>query len=218
MDSWQRLEQIIRWTGLSTNAFAREIGLKRAENLYQIKRGNNGISRELARLISKRYPMISDSWLLTSHGEMISVNYMPGALFERATDRGMSIPFYNADIQQVVRGVHKLHPQCHISLPMLVAGASMAASYSSQAMSPDVPAGSIVVIHEVPDSAIIPGECYMIVTRNVSLLRIVRRVVTNPDMWMLCARNRTEFDDVFIEKSAVEKAYILKSVIMVKNV
>ena len=48
LDDWQRIEKIVRWTGLSVNSFALSIGLNRSENLYRIKRGDNGISKELA--------------------------------------------------------------------------------------------------------------------------------------------------------------------------
>lgn len=51
MTSWQRLEQVVKWAGTSTNKFALGIGLKRSENLYQIKRGAFGISKELSSLI-----------------------------------------------------------------------------------------------------------------------------------------------------------------------
>ncbi|MCC8062859.1 MAG: hypothetical protein LIO68_06420 [Rikenellaceae bacterium] len=46
--AWERLSEVIGYSGLSVNAFAKAIGLKRGENLYQIKRGNNGISTKLA--------------------------------------------------------------------------------------------------------------------------------------------------------------------------
>lgn len=65
MTDWQRLEQVIKWTGLSTNAFATGIGLKRSENLYQIKRGNNRISKNLAELIVRKYGSVNRAWLLT---------------------------------------------------------------------------------------------------------------------------------------------------------
>ena len=72
MGSWTRLEQVIKWTGLTTNAFALSIGLKRAENLYQIKKGRNSISRDLADLIAAKYSGISKSWLLTGEGSMLT--------------------------------------------------------------------------------------------------------------------------------------------------
>ena len=54
---------------MTANAFARHLGLPRGENLYQIKRGNNGISCDLARRIHAQYPNYSLSWLLTGEGE-----------------------------------------------------------------------------------------------------------------------------------------------------
>ncbi len=41
LNNWERMEAVIRWANMSTNYFARYIGLARGENLYQIKRGNN---------------------------------------------------------------------------------------------------------------------------------------------------------------------------------
>ena len=65
LEDWQRLQQIIDDSGLTINAFARHIGLSRGENLYQIKRGHNGISRDLAERIHARYPQYSIRWLLS---------------------------------------------------------------------------------------------------------------------------------------------------------
>ena len=61
----ERLAEIIRRSGLSINAFALRIGLPRGENLYRIRRGANGISRDLAERIHARYPQYSIRWLLS---------------------------------------------------------------------------------------------------------------------------------------------------------
>lgn len=68
--SWQRLEAVISWTGLSINGFARRIGLPRGENLYQIKKGNNGISLDVANRIVSKFPKIDKLWLLAGDGHM----------------------------------------------------------------------------------------------------------------------------------------------------
>lgn len=52
MSSWTRLEKLIVWSGLTINAFALSTGLKQAENLYQIKKGRNSISKDFAELIA----------------------------------------------------------------------------------------------------------------------------------------------------------------------
>ena len=66
--AWERLSEVIGYSGLSVNAFAKAIGLKRGENLYQIKKGNNGISPNLAKRINRVLPCFSVAWLLFGEG------------------------------------------------------------------------------------------------------------------------------------------------------
>lgn len=64
-ESWERIQKVIERSGFSVNGFARHIGLSRGENLYQIKKGNNDISKDLAQRINNHYPGYSVGWLLT---------------------------------------------------------------------------------------------------------------------------------------------------------
>jgi hypothetical protein len=66
--AWERLSEVIGYSGLSVNAFAKAIGLKRGENLYQIKKGNNGISPNLAKRINRVLPCFSVAWLIFGEG------------------------------------------------------------------------------------------------------------------------------------------------------
>lgn len=69
-ESLRRLQLVLEESKSSSfNALARELGIKRGENLYQITRGNNGISKDLADKICARYPQFSKAWLLTGEGE-----------------------------------------------------------------------------------------------------------------------------------------------------
>ena len=95
LDTWHRLERVIKWTGLSVNSFALNIGLKRSENLYQIKKGNNGISRDLATLITTKYPSVSKAWLLTGEGEMFVEQVAASA-------SQAGVPYYGMDILAAV--------------------------------------------------------------------------------------------------------------------
>ena len=70
-DVWRRIEMVIRWSGMSTNAFARHIELPRGENLYQIKKGNNGLSMNVANLICEKFPEIDELWLLRGKRDML---------------------------------------------------------------------------------------------------------------------------------------------------
>lgn len=71
MTDWQRLESVIKYCGLTTNAFAKSIGYNRAELLYRIERGENGISKKLASDITIKYCNISEAFLLTGTGQML---------------------------------------------------------------------------------------------------------------------------------------------------
>ena len=71
-DCWKRIEAVIKMSRMTTNAFARHIGLARGENLYQIKRGNNGVSVDLANRITAKFPEVSKLWLLTGDGPMLN--------------------------------------------------------------------------------------------------------------------------------------------------
>lgn len=70
-EQWQRLSAVIAYAKMTTNAFARHIGLPCGENLYRIKRGQNGISRGVADRIADKFPEISKGWLLCGEGEML---------------------------------------------------------------------------------------------------------------------------------------------------
>lgn len=66
----ERIEAVVEWSGMSANAFARHIGLPRGENIYQIKKGNNGISIDVAEKICTCFHELDKLWLLTGDGEM----------------------------------------------------------------------------------------------------------------------------------------------------
>lgn len=63
-ENWERIEKVLKHAEMSTNYFAKYIGLPRGENLYQIKRGNNRVSLDVAQKIHEKFPKFSISWLM----------------------------------------------------------------------------------------------------------------------------------------------------------
>lgn len=211
MENWQRLEKVVKWAGMSVNAFALHIGLKRSENLYQIKKGNHGISKELANIISESYPVISRSWLLTSEGEMLKDQ--DGAI---GSKRG--IPFYNLDIASVIefkfQPIQK--PLYYVDVPMFYE-CDFAALSTSTAMSPEIPAGAVVAMKEQDPTKIFPGESYLIVTNDFSGIRTIRLHATNPEKIRLVPKNLTDYDEIVIDASEVKVLYLVKGIIVSKT-
>lgn len=66
---WKRIERILAEQKMSANALAKHIGLLHGENLYQIKRGNNRISIDVAERIHAHFPQYAMAWLLTGEEE-----------------------------------------------------------------------------------------------------------------------------------------------------
>lgn len=210
LDNWQRLERIIKWTGLSINSFALAIGLKRSENLYQIKKGNNRISRDLVDLITVKYPTISKGWLMTGEGEMF--------IEQSAAASKFSIPYYGVDASMAVGldSEHLPEPNFYLNIPFF-SGADMAALTFKRSMHPEIPAGATVVLKKTDVANVVPGEAYLIVSENFSDIRKIR-FSSDPQELILIPSNLEEFDQMTIMRSAVEKLYIVQGVIVDRKI
>lgn len=211
LNNWERLDQVIKWTGLSVNAFAEGIGLKRSENLYQIRKGNNGISSNLAELITKKYPEISQPWLLSGVSEMLLDK---SVVVNRFIEGG--VPFYNIDINIIDNEIFK-RPLYHINVPAFN-GADFAALCTSNAMTPDIPNGATVVFKSCKIKDITPGETYLIVSEGFNGIRTIRRVLEKESLLRLVPKNSNEFDELIIKKDTIKNLYAVKGVIITKNI
>ncbi len=194
-NNWQRLEAVIKWAHMSTNYFARHIGLARGENLYQIKRGNNGISRDVARRIVTKFPQIDLLWMLTGEGKML------------AEDRpqGTRIPFYDVDVEQGISDLERLQPDDDMIVPR-VAQCDLAMVYEGRAMGALVPPGTVVLLKNIDLDAIIPGGEYVIVSRKIVTLRIVR-ATDNEAQFRLVPGDKEKFDDMILNVSDIMAVY-----------
>ncbi|MEG0724698.1 MAG: S24 family peptidase [Mucinivorans sp.] len=209
MTAWQRLEQVVKWAGTSTNKFALGIGLKRSENLYQIKRGAFGISKELSSLITKRYPQISRSWLITGEGQMLTGAAAAGI------DPETAVPFYNIDATQIPSiDLQTIAPRFFLSVPS-VTKADFAAQCSGNSMVPEIPNGSIVILKKADIDTFLPGSPYMVVTKDFTTIKILRTVASDTNKLLLVPRNTVDFDEMMLDKSKVKKLYAIKAVINV---
>lgn len=189
---------------MTINYFALYIGLPRGENLYQIKKGNNGISRNLADKIVAKFPEISLAWLLTGEGRM----------FVEGKQGGEQIPFYRADVESQIGQVGSAMPDAEMIVPPL-SGCDLAMEYNGKAMGCSIPSGSIVFLKKIDPDGIIPGREYLAVCQKIVTLRIVRTSERDSE-WRLVAVDRERFDDIYVEKSEVEEVYLVVGKLEIK--
>ena len=184
-NNWQRIESVVKWANMTTNYFARYIGLSRGENLYQIKRGHNGISRKLGERIVQHFPQIDLLWLLTGRGQM----FVSGS-----EDRGAQIPFFNADVEKSIRGVELLSPD--------------------GAMGDTLPAGTLVFLKESDVESVIPGGMYVVVTRKIVTLRQLH-LEAGAQSVRLTASCEAGFDEMVVKSKDIQKIYRVKAHLIV---
>ena len=207
LNNWQRIEQVIKWSGISSvSAFAREIGLNRGENLYQIKRGNNGISRDLAESIAAKYPQISKAWLLTGEGEML-----PGKTARERYD----IPFYKMDVTSLTDPMEQINPAYYISFPMFK-GADYAAFTFADAMEPEIPKGAIVFLQQIEKDNFTPGAIYYVRSAKFNGIRYVRKSI-NDGKLRLVPKNTADYDEMMIDSSEIKAMFRIKGVMIDKS-
>ncbi len=213
MTDWQRLEQVVKWSGMSTNKFALQIGLKRSENLYQIKRGNFGISKELARLIVEHYPQISQLWLLTGHGEMLHGEGSADAQMLSISKIKGAIPYYNMHADSLVRMDYtQMEPQNYMLLPSLE-DCDFAAPVIGSAMAPQIESGAVVVLKKMSLEGLVPGQIYLVSTQELSVLRYLRFDVNDQSKVVLTPANGASYDSMSIEKNSIKSVYLVKGVL-----
>lgn len=204
-NNWQRIEAVIKWANMSTNYFARYIGLARGENLYQIKRGNNGISLDVADRIVSKFPQIDKLWLLTGEGQMFADERL----------RGSQIPFYDVDVEQGIGILDRLEPSSNLIVPP-AGDCDLAMSYAGRAMGACVPPGTVVLLKAVDRDAIIPGEEYVIVCQKIVTLRIVRAADEEGKV-RLVAGDREHYDDIMLNVSDIVSVYKIKGKLIINS-
>lgn len=203
--NWARLSEVIERSGMTTNFFAHYIGLPCGENLYQIKRGNNGISRDVAERIVSKFPEISKAWLLTGEGSM----------FANESTSAQQIPYYNIDVEVTLGDRLPDEPDFKMFVPQ-VGECDFAMVYNGRAMGRITPSGTVVFLRKIDVEAIIPGDEYVVVSAKFTALRTIRKPKGSSSL-TLVAGDRRSFDDMPLEVGDIKSLYHVVGKLMVKN-
>ncbi len=206
-DGWDRLSQVVEESGLTLHSFAMAIGLLRSETLYQIRRGQIGISNKVADSIIAAYPQYNKAWLLTGFGNKYA---------DPSSAKG-HIPFYNCNLSQIINIDH-IEPESYIFLPM-ASSADFAIIYHGEDMMPSIPSGTVLLLSKCDPRAVVYGNEYVVVTEKFVTLRRVRNQQSDTlePRFRLEADNPDRFDSVTVCVADVLATYAVKARIILKN-
>ena len=68
----KRVVELIDSTGLSMNAFAKGIGMSRAQVIYDIETNKVSVSGKVIKMIAEKYANLNLRWLITGEGTMFT--------------------------------------------------------------------------------------------------------------------------------------------------
>ena len=186
-EQWERLRQVIDASRLSINAFAHSIGLPRGENLYQIQRGNNRISEDVARRIHDKYPAYSVAWLIFGEDE-ITVPAGSGGPVVR-------IPLYYDYAAMNLSSEEA--PDDYLILSASVAnGVELAVPYSDDILNPYL--RNVLLLLRRHEPPILYGNIYLVGLQAGRLFRIVKPHDLNPELLRLTTLQPSEFGELVV--------------------
>ncbi len=193
-EQWLRLSEVIRWTGLSIHAFAGEVGLKRSENLYRIKNNLNGMSRKLVIQVTNRYPEISDVWLMTGAGDMLSKNKL---------ETSSIIPYYHLGVPQYLENPDD--SKSGFSAPSFI-NADLAIDVMTSDLNEIIPAGSSAFLKKISIDNILFGKPYYVVTEHFQEFRIITRS-DKANIIKLCSLPINQMNETLIKTDDIKHIF-----------
>lgn len=196
----ERIEKVVCWAGLSTNAFAVQIGLSSPQTLYQIKSEKHQISRSIAERICTRYPEIDFGWLLAGEGEMLR-------------PQEGHIPYFNVDCSEVLLG-KCLTPSGVVIMPHC-GDCDFAAPYYSRSMEPAIKQGSILFCRKCEVENLSVGMTILVDNGKSAFVRKVSQI---DSMELLLEAEAKEVLSTRLDLSLLGAIYEIKAVLEWKNI
>lgn len=195
---WERLAQVIRATNHSANSFAKHIGLPRGENLYQIKRGNNRISLDVAQRIHDCYPEYSISWLMCGVNEPL---VLPGE-----ESQVMRVPIFR-DLRMITNPLSDQTDGQLILSASVANGAQVAVPYTDDILNPYL-RNSMMLLRECGIDDIVYGNIYLVVTASFRRFRIVQKD-DDPNNLRLKTEQSAVFNDILLPRSQIQSLWLV---------
>ena len=203
MDLKSRLIEFIEYKGLSVQSFEIQCNLS---NGAVSKMGNN-TRRSTIDKISKSYPELNTSWLLTGEGNMLLNNsdLMPQKSFT------VGVPYYNVDFIggfDLVLNDQTTTPEYLIDFKKYNE-ATCWCNVTGHSMDPEITHGDIIALKKIEDKSFLPlGEVYAIVTTNG--MRTIKRLgpSSDPECYTLIPTNKSpEYGIQELPKNMIEHIF-----------
>lgn len=210
---WQRVIDVLAYSGLSKSAFAKKINMEQTTVNNQLI-GKRSVSIDLVTNILKCFDQISSDWLLTGEGSMLKLEYTLPQTPENNTLGYKLVPLLNLD---AVGGIHS---------PNIVTGdreyadqlipftdaqeGDVALTVSGESMSPTCPPGSRVLIRQVPQWREYFGYgniFVLLLTDGRRILKEVQRYPEDSKNYILCKSHNDKYPEEELPKNMIASVW-----------
>ena len=190
----ERLREVVQQSGHSVNGLAKELGLRHGENLYQILKGKNGISLNVAQRIHALYPEYSVGWLLCG-----DVDTVPYSCDDKTVIR---IPVHR-DLWSEEFSPEKMPAENIVLSAEAANGAEFAVPYMDDILNPFL-RNSLMLLRKHRDGEVLYGNIYLVITERFRLFRIVHKDRRHPENLRLKTLLPAEYDDIIVRRDQVK--------------
>jgi phage repressor protein C with HTH and peptisase S24 domain len=196
MKGSEKINMILEYLSLNPSDFAKAVGLRHAQNVYDIQKNKVDISKQVATKIVAAFPNVDKHWLLTGEGEMFKNE--DEKAYSVSTEKNASgsyrlVPLYNLD---AVGGMNTLNevlgePEyIERYVPFEGAGEHDVCMYvSGNSMMPTYNSGCILLTRRVEGwrEYFGYGHCYVLFLKDGRrILKEVQKSEINPNEYVLC--------------------------------
>jgi hypothetical protein len=99
MTESERIRKVVDYYDVSVNKFSIQLGLATPQILYDVLKGKNGISKDLAEKITVHCSEVNPGWLLTGEGEMLNTRTAPEKK-ENSPEQRENIKWYKQQLEE----------------------------------------------------------------------------------------------------------------------
>ena len=196
-NNWDRLEKVMEHLGINIITFAKQLGMPRPENLYQIRKGNYGISPDLADRIVRLDPNIDRTWLLSGIGPMLKSNPL----------EVVSIPFYLQEMEDIMPIIGDITPSTMIQVPYSISCDYVVRTFTRPMSDPSAVANDLFLKRITNLDDMVQGNEYVMQIEPRVLWRKVRLLKEGDGKIRLVARNRDDFPDIIVDTSIIKACW-----------
>lgn len=200
---WERLEKVIKWTGLSIHSFANTIGLKSAENIYRIKNKKNGVSKNIISATIKQFPMIDEKWLMTGSGCML-------AQTNKLLEESPNILFFENGAESLLEAPQK--ESIRFSLPFFKE-TCLSFEMKGDDLTPEINDEDVIIASKIPNDEIVLGEIFIIKTKKEVFVRRVYEHNKDGAKLSLCCESSKKRKPIHLYKKKIAEVYKVYGII-----